>query len=121
MAFADPQVYTVNAVAKSMPRIKSEGFSSLYSMPDESFSLQVRHSQLTKAKKLRDKHLLAFTHRKVVTDPITTINDFDTCTVSLQIDRPNVGWTDVEIWHMIDAVKTKLLQALATQLVGRES
>lgn len=117
----DPQVYTVNTVAKSMPRVSSVGSSSQYQMPDNLFSLKITHSSVRRDKKLRQKHLLLFTQRKQVTDPITSITDLDDCTISVQVDRPEVGWTDVEIFQLVDAVKAKLIQAYVTQLYGRES
>ena len=87
MAFADPQVVTVNAVAKSMPRILTDGKSSTYQMADASFKLTISH-QLSKG---RVRTTARIDQRAIVPDPLTSVNDYETLSFYFVIDRPEVG------------------------------
>lgn len=119
--FSDPQSITVNAVAKSMPRIQQDGQSSLYQMSDQTFSLALRHTAIKKSGKNRIKSLASFTQRAVVPDPLTSVNDFETVTISLQIDRPEAGFTATQIDQMVAGFKTWLDTTNVGKLYGRES
>lgn len=121
MSLIDPQSITVNAVAKSMPRILVGAMNSTYEIADKTFSLNVRHTSFKSAQKSRVRSLVTFTQRKIVPDPLTTVNDYETVSVSFQIDRPDAGFTATEIDHMVAGFKTWLSTAMVTQLVGRES
>lgn len=119
--YTDPQSITVNAVAKSMPRIQQDGQSSLYQMSDQTFGLSIRHTSVKKGAKNRIKSLVAFTQRAVVPDPLTAVNDFETVTVSFQIDRPEAGFTATQIDQMVAGFKTWLDTTSVGKLYGRES
>lgn len=121
MALTDPQSITVNAVAKSMPRIVNDGTHSTYQMPDQTFSLDIRHTSLRKDKKLRVKSLVSFSQRAIVPDPLTSVNDYETVTISLQIDRPEAGFTSTQIDQMIAGFKTWCDTNMVAKLFGRES
>lgn len=121
MALADPQTITVNAVAKVMPRIVSTGTSSQYELADKTFGLSIKHNSFKQDKKSRIKSLAAFTQRAVVPDPLTTINDYETVTVSVQIDRPEAGFTQTQIDQMVTGFKTWLDSTMVGKLFGRES
>lgn len=121
MAFADPQSITVNAVAKSMPRILNEGTHSLYQMSDQTFSLDIRHRTVRRDKKLRVISLVAFTQRKVVADPLTAINDYEILTESVQIDRPEAGFTSTEVDQQWTGFKTWFDTTALGKIYGRES
>lgn len=121
MSLADPQTITVNAVAKVMPRVLVGNLSSTFELSDKTFSLAIRHSSQQVAKKARVKSLASFTQRKIVPDPLTAVNDYETVTISIQVDRPEVGFTTAEIDQMSAGFKTWLSTALLTQLLGRES
>jgi len=123
MALADPQSITVNAVAKSMPRIlnPSDPSTTMYQMSDQTFSLAIRHTTLKKDKKSRVKSLVSFTQRAIVPDPLTSVNDYESVTVSVQIDRPDVGFTSTQIDQMIAGFKTWLDSTMVGKLYGRES
>lgn len=120
--FADPQSVTVNAVAKSMPRIAigdvATGKPTRYEFFDGSFSLEIAH-QTTKAGRIRTTVELVET--KAVTDPISTETDSDSCTVRVLVDRPSYGWTDVQLGYLTEAIKAWLTTANVTKLYGRES
>lgn len=117
----DPQVITVNAVAKSMPRILNEGNHALYQLADGTFFLDIRHTSFRKDKKARIRSLAKFTQRAVVADPLTTVNDYETVDVSVQIDRPEAGFTSTQIDQMVAGFKTWLDSTMVGKLYGRES
>jgi hypothetical protein len=52
----------------------------------------------------RVRTLAKFTQRMVVTDPITSEQDYDTTTVQITIDRPVVGWTAVTLGYLITGI-----------------
>jgi hypothetical protein len=121
MSLSDPQTITVNAVAKAMPRILNEGSHSLYQMSDQTFSLDIRHLASRKDKKSRVKSFAAFTQRAVVPDPLTAVNDFETVSISVLVDRPEAGFTATQIDQMVAGFKTWLDTTMVTKLYGRES
>lgn len=122
MAFTDPQSITVNGSAKSMPLINRGALSTLYKTADGLFSFALRHLPFKKAGKGRLRHRAVFTQNKVVNDPITNqAADFDFVEVSIQIDRPEFGFTDVEIGYLTEGFKTWLSTANVTKICGQES
>jgi hypothetical protein len=122
LALTDPQTITVNAVAKTMPKIPGgAGTASLYQLADMTFSLQIKHTSFKQDKKSRIKSLVTFSQRAVVADPLTAVNDYETVAISLQIDRPEVGFTSTQIDQMIAGFKTWLDTTMVGKLYGRES
>lgn len=121
MALADPQSITVNAVAKSMPRILNEGTHSLYQMSDQTFSLDVRHRTVRRDKKSRTVSLVAFTQKKVVADPLTAVNDYEFLSWSVQLDRPDAGFTSTECDQQWAGFKTWFDTTMVGKIFGRES
>lgn len=121
MAFADPQSITVNAVAKSMPRLSNDGLHTIYQMEDQTFGLDIKHTVLKKDKKSRIKHLVTFTQRAIVPDALTAVNDYETVDISFQINRPEAGFTATQIDQMVAGLKTWLDTTNVTKLIGRQS
>lgn len=121
MSLADPQSITVNAVAKSMPRILQSGTSATYRMVDQTFELNVKHTELKRDKKSRIKSLVSFTQRAIVPDPLTAVNDYETVTWSLQLDRPVAGFTQTQVDQMLTGFKTWADSTLVGKLFGLES
>jgi len=118
---ADPQSITVNAVAKSMPRLTSEGQHSFYQLADQTFGLDILHRPIKRDGKSRVVSRVAFTQRAVVADPLTAVNDFENVTVSVQIDRPEAGFTSTQIDQMVTGFKSWLDSTMVGKLYGRES
>jgi len=121
MALADPQIITVATVAKSMPRILNEGTHSVYQMADQTFTLDVRHRTVKRDRKSRTVSLVAFTQRKVVADPLTAVNDFETLTESIQVDRPDAGFTSTEVNDQFVGFKAWFDTTMMGKIYGRES
>lgn len=121
MALTDPQSITVSGSAKSMPRILTEGSHSLYRSSDGNWSLDIRHRNIRRDKKLRIVTTESFTQKKIVADPLTTVNDYDTASFSTQCERPEVGFSIAELDAMRAGNSTWLDTAKFTQLLGGES
>lgn len=117
MSFSDPQSVTVNAVAKSMPRISSSGTSAIYANSDETFKLTISH---TKSKE-RIRSMARIDQRAIVPDPLTSVNDFETLSFYFVIDRPFVGFSSSAVEELIVGLKTWLDSTTMGKLYGQES
>jgi hypothetical protein len=115
--FADPQTVTVNAVAKVMPRIKTDGLSSVYSLGDETFKLTVSHQKSN----LRIRSMVRIDQRAIVADPLTSVNDYETLSFYCVIDRPEVGFSSTQTDQLIAGLKTWLDTTATGKLYGQES
>jgi hypothetical protein len=118
---SDPQSITVNAVAKSMPKVTADGSHAVYSMADSSFVLDVRHTSRVVDKKSRVRSLVTFSQRSIVADPLTAVNDFETLAVSVQIDRPEAGFTSTQVQQLVTGFQAWLNSTMVDKLYGRES
>lgn len=119
----DPQTITVNSVAKTMPKVETSGQSATYSLPDQTFSLRISH-QTNKQKgtgKIRIRSAAVFAQRAVVPDPLTSVNDYETVSVQLVLDRPEVGFSSTQIDQMVTGFKTWLDSTMVGKLYGKES
>jgi len=63
MAFADPLVVTINAVAKSLPRINNDNYGSEYFLREstQEFRMKIRNSNYNSNGTVKDRHNLEFT------------------------------------------------------------
>lgn len=113
----DPQILTVNSVAKSMPRIMIEGQKSTYQTSDEIFKLIVSH--LRSGKRIRTMSRVE--QRAVVQDPLSLENDYDTLPIYTVIDRPEVGFSVAQIQQLAAAHFALMTPTFIAQLVGGES
>jgi len=115
--FADPQTVTVNAVAKVMARVLSDGKSAVYQLADQSFTLKISHL-LSKG---RIRSMMRVDQRAIVPDPLTAVNDYETLGVYLVIDRPEVGFTQTQVEQLIAGIETWLDSTSIGKLYGQES
>jgi hypothetical protein len=117
MSFADPQSITVNAVAKSMPRISTNGTSAVYQMPDESFKLTISHQK--SAGRLRS--VVRVDQRVVAADPLTSVNDWQTLGLYVVLDRPMTGFTQTQVDQLWTGFKAFLDSSAMGKVYGTES
>lgn len=117
MAFADPQSVTVNAVAQSMPRIESKGTSATYSKADGSFKLTISHTPT----KDRIRSMVRIDQRAIVADPLTAVNDYETLTYYLVIDRPSYGFTMTQVEQLVAGLNAWVTTGNVDKLFGVES
>lgn len=115
--FVDPQVVTVNAVAKSMPRIQTSGLKSEYLKDDESYRLTISHQKSGK----RIRSMARIDNRAVVPDPLTAVNDYETLSFYVVIDRPEVGFDATAVDNLVQGFKTWLTSGIVTALYGQQS
>lgn len=113
----DPQIVTVNAVAQSMPRISTKDLSSIYQTADEMFKLTISH--ITSNKRVRT--MSRIDQRAVVTDPLTSENDYDTLGLYYVLDRPEVGFSVAQIQQLVTGFQAWNTSAIIAQLVGKQS
>lgn len=115
--FPDPQVVTVNAVAKSMPRISSVGQKSTFAIADQTFTLTISHS----VSKDRIRSMVRIDQRAIVPDPLTSVNDWETLSFYFVVDRPQVGFSVLEVEHLVVGLQGWLNSTRIHQLYGQES
>lgn len=115
--FADPQTVTVNAVAKVMPRVLVDGKSATYQLADQSFTLRISHLLSNQ----RVRSMVRIDQRAVVADPLTAVNDYETLSFYVVVDRPEVGFTSTQLDQLIAGLKTWLDATAIGKVYGQES
>lgn len=115
--FPDPQTVTVNAVAKVMPRIDSNGRKATYQLNDQTFTLTLSHV----IQKDRVRSMARIDQRAIVPDPLTSVNDWETLSAYMVIDRPLAGFSSVQVDQLITGFKTWLDTTAVGRLYGQES
>ncbi len=120
MSMSDPQVWTVNAVDKSMPRTSSGVNLGEFRTSDGTFSVKVQH-----AYGRRTRRSIRFTQTKIAADPFdTTRNEQVSMGVTLVVDVPIQGFTVAEQGYVVASMLAELAAssaALTTQFLGGES
>jgi len=115
--FADPQVVTVNAVAKSMARFLIDGTKATYQTSDELFRLTISHTKSGD----RTRSMVRIDQRAIVTNPLDSSNDWDTLSFYFVLDRPTYGFTQAQIEQLVAGLKTWLDNTALGKLTGSES
>lgn len=115
--FSDPQQVTINAVAQSMPRVESNGKVSIYSKADETFKLTISHQK----PKGRIRSMARLDQRAIVADPLTSANDYETCSLYVVLDRPEVGFTVAQVEFLRAGFFAWLDGTAMAKVFGQES
>jgi hypothetical protein len=115
--FADPQSVTVNSVAQSMPRVENDGRKSIYQKSDGTYTLTISHTP----SKDRVRSMARVDQRAIVPDPLTSVNDFETLSFYVVLDRPLAGFSMTQVEQLIAGVKTWLDNTAIDRLFGQES
>jgi hypothetical protein len=115
--FSDPQTITVNAVAQAMPRVETSGRKSIYQKSDQSFTLTVSHTP----SRDRVRSMARVDQKAVVADPLTAVNDYETLSFYVVVDRPLAGFTSTQTEQLIAGFKTWLDSTAIGKLFGQES
>lgn len=120
--FTEPLSIDPGTGAVSLPRVGVSNFAASYANADGTLTLEITH-QITKVGRVR--HQVDLKQTKVVTDPVSSTNDTEDCTVRLLIDRPAYGWTEAQISSLCAGLKTWLTTTAGTgtvaKLYGKES
>lgn len=117
MSFTDPQSITINAIAKSLVRIKSDGEKTIYRTADEEFTLTVSHM----ASKSRTRRMVRVDQRKVAADPLTAVNEYKSLGFYCVIDEPEYGFSDTEIDYVVQGLKTWMSSGNVAKVLAGES
>lgn len=120
MAFTDPIIITINAVAKSLARTSVGDRRSTYESADGLWSLVISHQKFGKGNS-RTKTLVSFTQKKIVTNPLDSSNDYDTVTINKTYDRPLFGFSNTEVDQMDAGLDSWLDTTVNGKLMGGES
>jgi hypothetical protein len=116
--FTDPIVVTVATVAQSMPRVQSDGKKSIYQKADSTFTVTISH-QTVSGNRIRS--MARIDQRAIVPDPLTAVNDYETLSTYLVIDRPLAGFSSAQVNDLISGLKTWLDSTVVGKLYGQES
>jgi hypothetical protein len=115
--FSDPQTVTVNAVAQIMPKVETAGRKTVYQKSDQSFTFTVSHTP----SRDRVRSMARLDQKAVVADPLTAVNDYETLSAYIVIDRPLAGFTSTQVEQLITGFKTWLDATAIGKLYGQES
>lgn len=113
---SDPQSVTIDATPHSMPRVSTEPSKSLYSEADETLKMTISHQE----SRGRTRHMARLDMRVVAADPLTAVNEYQTCGVYLVIDEPEYGFSDDAIDDIVQGFKTWLATATVLKILGGE-
>jgi len=116
--FSDPQTITVNAVAQVCPRVETNGKVSIYQKNDLTFTLKISHQPQGNQ---RVRSMVRVDQRSVVPDPLTSVNDYETLSAYLVIDRPLAGFSMAQVEQLVAGLKTFLDTTAVDKLYGQES
>jgi len=116
MALADPQTITINSVAKTLNRIKSDGLKSIYATDDEVFTFTVSHQESGK----RTRRMIRIDERVVAADPLTALNEYKSLGVYIVIDEPEYGFVDANIWLTVAGYLAWLTQANVLKVLASQ-
>jgi len=115
--FADPQTVTVNAIANAMPRVSSTGLKSVYQKADGNWIFTISHTPT----KDRVRSMVRIDQRAIVADPLTAVNDYETLSFYVVVDRPTYGFTSTQVDQLITGFKTWLDSTAIGKVFGQES
>lgn len=121
MAFADPQVVTINSVAKSMPRVEVGTRRAVYQIGDQTFTLIISHQSSKPGGKERVRSTVRIEQRAIVTDPLTNVADYDTLVYYVVVDRPVYGFTMTQVEQLVAGLNAWLTTANVDKIFGQES
>lgn len=118
MALADPQTVTVNALAKTLPRVASGDFSGTFMSVVDGLTFSVKH---TEGRRNRSNVRLDF--EKIAADVLVpTSNKPYSLSVYLVIDTPLQGFTTAEIGYYLKAVSDWVaIAGNQTKILNHES
>jgi hypothetical protein len=119
MAFADPQIVTVNAVAQTLARTGFGATSGTFTKDDGNYKLSVSH-----AYGKRNRRTIRLDTRKIAADPLLgSVNIQYSMSAYLVVDVPVTGYTVAEQKLIVDAFAAYLTAsagAKITQFLGGE-
>jgi len=120
MALADPQTVTVNAVAKSLPRVASGDYQGVFQDLADGLVLRVSHTQGR-----RNRDVVRLEISKISADITVPSNNVPySMSVQLVMDSPSQGFTTTELTNNLKALVdwfSATSYANVTKVVNKES
>lgn len=120
MAFADPQIFTINAVANTLPRVSSGVNTGSFSKDDGTVKATV-----SSAYGKRTRRSLRLDFQKLAPNPlISAQNILYSMSTYIVVDIPVTGFTIAEQKQIVDALTGYLTASSGskvTQLLGGEN
>jgi len=122
MSLADPQTVTISGTTVPLPRTKTEGSETEYTISDGMVKLSVSHANNGK----RGRSVIRIDHAKLAPDPFQSGENVKTgCAIYTVVDYPAAGYyTDPEllaIWQGFNAQLVAASNAVFTKFLGGES
>lgn len=116
--FTDPQTVTVNAVAKSLPRVASGNYDGAFESVADGLKLRVSH-----AFGKRDRRTVRLDSKDIAADPyLDGTNRPISMSAYLVVDAPPQGYTATEISYHVQALIDWLdTPANLAKVLGSES
>lgn len=128
MAFPDPQTLTLAGVAKTLNKISTEVkgrtgqpgsvVTTVYQTTDELIKLIISH-QKTGSDRIRST--IRWEWRKVVADPVTAVNDYQTLVDSRTFDRPSYGFSETDLTDLNTAIEAWTDNTVIGRIFGQQS
>ncbi len=116
--YADPQSVTVNAVAKSLPRVGSAQPTKIGEFQTADGEFNFRVSQYATANRFRRE--VRLTQKKVAADPISAVNKEVSSSVVITVDEPRWGFSDTELGYLTSAIVAWFTAGNRDKLLGGE-
>lgn len=119
--FADPQDFTINGVAISLPRVSVGAYNSVYCSADGAVKMTISHQN---RKNGAESSLVRFDQKVVVNNPLTGLPSSQSITAYFVVQRPanSVGVTDAQVNYLTSAALAWLQKpAVQPKLLGLES
>lgn len=118
MSFSDPQVVTINAVAKNLPRVNQDKYGSEYFLREsnQEFTLMLRNSTYGKNGVTIDRHNAELTQKVYATPSTPEINR--KVYITFDVSRSD---TDVGVLQTLNGFVAFLTSANLQKLLNRES
>jgi hypothetical protein len=116
MALADPQTITIDTVEKTLNRIKSDGFKSIYATADEEVKLTISHQE----SKGRTRRMARIDVRTIAADPLTSENEYKVLGFYVVFDEPEYGFEDDEIYDVVLGFQTWLTETMVGKICGNQ-
>lgn len=119
--FSDPQTITINSVAKVLARVETNGRQSIYQNSDQTYTLTISH-RFTKSKgRERVSSVARLDQRALVTDPVTSVTDYDTMSEWHVFERPVYGFTVTQMQQQAAGFFSFLDATVIAKIFGGES
>jgi hypothetical protein len=117
MAYADPQVITINGVENSLPRTSSGVNTGAFTSAKGDVKLSVSHSYGK-----RNRRMLRLDFNKIAPDAFTSLNLRHSMSTYIVVDGPTDGFTPDELEQVADAFVGYLASTSALpKLIGGEN